>query len=182
MSDAPQSAELARYLIPIGIAAIVIVLRNSRPRRLKIERLWVTPAIYLALMASALTEAPPPPTPLSIAILIGGFVIGAGLGWQRARFTEIHIHPETHDLTSRASPIGLIFIFAILLVKYAANNLLKGDAELLHLPIVAITDGLLVLTTATLTAQRLVIWQRASRMLAEAKGPSGPPPSQSIVS
>ena len=183
LSDVPQSASLARYLVPLGIAAVIIVARNSRPRKLKIERLWVTPAIYLILMASALAEAPPPLTPISIAILVGAFAIGAAVGWQRARFTQIHIHPETHDLTSRSSPIGILFIFAIVVVKYAANTLLKGNAELLHLPIAAISDGFLLLAIGMLTSQRLEVWQRASRMLAEARGAApGPPPPESIVS
>lgn len=182
-SDASHGASLASYLVPLGVVAVIIVLRNSRPRKLKIERLWVTPAIYLILMASALAEAPPPLTPISIAILIGAFAIGAAIGWQRARFTQIHIHPETHDLTSRSSPIGILFIFAILVVRYAARDLLAGNAKLLHLPIVAITDGFLLLAIGMLTTQRLEVWQRASRMLAEAKGAApGPPPPQSIVS
>jgi len=182
-SDASHGASLASYLVPLGVVAVIIVLRNSRPRKLKIERLWVTPAIYLILMASALAEAPPPLTPVSFAILVGAFAIGAAIGWQRARFTQIHIHPETHDLTSRSSPIGILFTFAILVVRYAARDLLAGNAKLLHLPIVAITDGFLLLVIGMLTTQRLEVWQRASRMLAEAKGAApGPPPSQSIVS
>ncbi len=182
-SDASHGASLASYLVPLGVVAVIIVLRNSRPRKLKIERLWVTPAIYLILMASALAEAPPPLTPISIAILVGAFAIGAAIGWQRARFTQIHIHPETHDLTSRSSPIGILFIFAILLVRYAARDLLAGNAKLLHLPIVAITDGFLLLAIGMLTTQRLEVWQRASRMLADAKAAApGPPPPQSIVS
>ena len=179
----PPDGSLATYLVPLGIAAVVLVLRNSRPRRLRIERLWVTPVIYVLLIARALDAAPPPVTPLSSAILAAAFVLGAAIGWQRGRFTQIHIHPETHDLTSRASPIGLIFIFAILVVRYAARDLLAGNAALLHLPIVAITDGFLVLAIAMLTAGRLEVWQRASRMLADAKGAGpGPPPPQSIVS
>jgi Protein of unknown function (DUF1453) len=182
-SDASHGASLASYLVPLGVVAVIIVLRNSRPRKLKIERLWVTPAIYLILMASALAEAPPPLTPISIAILVGAFAVGAAIGWQRARFTQIHIHPETHDLTSRSSPIGILFIFAILVVRYAARDLLAGNAKLLHLPIVAITDGFLLLAIGMLTTQRLEVWQRASRMLAEAKGAApSPPPPQSIVS
>jgi hypothetical protein len=181
--DASHGASLATYLVPLGIAALVIVLRNSRPRQLKIERLWVLPALYVILAASALAEAPPPPTPLSIAILVGSVAVGAAIGWQRARFTQIHIHPETHELSSRSSPIGILFIFAILVVRFAARDLLAGNARLLHLPLVAITDGFLLLAIAMLTTQRLEVWQRASRMLAEAKGAApGPPPPQSIVS
>jgi hypothetical protein len=178
----PPGAELARYIVPLGIVAVVLVLRNSRPRRLKIERLWVWPAIYVVLLVSALAEAPPPVTPLSIGILVVACLLGVAIGWQRGRFTQIHIHPETQDLTSRASPIGLLFIFAILVVRIAARDLLAGNAALLHLPIVAITDGFLLLAIATLTTQRLEVWQRASRMLAEAKGARGPPPPESIVS
>lgn len=181
MPTVPPGASLANYLVPLGVAAVIIILRNSRPRRLKIERLWALPVIYVVLVGAALAQAPPPLTPLSIAILVGAVAIGAAIGWQRGRFTQIHIHPETHDLTSRASPIGLLFIFAILVVRYAARDLLAGNAGMLHLPIVAITDGFLLLAIAMLSVQRLEVWQRASRMLAETKGASGPPP-QRIVS
>ena len=183
MPTAPPDGTLATYLIPLGIAAVVLVLRNSRPRRLRIERLWLSPAINIVLVASALAAAPPPVTPLSMAILVAAFALGAAIGWQRGRLTEVHIHPETHDLTSRASPIGLLLIFAILAVKYGARDLMAGNAELLHLPIVAVSDGFLVLAIAMLSAQRVEVWRRASRMLAEAQAAApGPPPPQSIVS
>jgi hypothetical protein len=167
------------YLLPIGVALVIIVLRNSRPRRLRIERLWLLPAIYLVLMVLSLSAAPPPVTPVSIGLLVGGFLIGAALGWQRARFTRIDIHPETHDLTSRASPIGIIFIFAILLLRFGARDFLATHPDFLHLPVIAIGEALLVMVVATLMAMRLEIWRRASQMLAEAKGAEGPP---SIVS
>jgi hypothetical protein len=182
MPTADGNASLLSYLVPLGVAAVIIVLRNSRPRRLKIERLWTLPVIYVLLVGVSLAEAPPPLTPLSIGILVAAAALGAALGWQRGRLMEIHIHPETHDLTSRASPVGLLFIFAILVVRVAGRNLLAGSAEQLHLPLIAITDGFLLLAIAMLTVQRLEVWQRASRMLAEAKAAPSPPPPQSIVS
>ena len=163
------------YLLPIGVALVIILLRNSRPRRLRIERLWLLPAIYLVGLVSALSAAPPPITPVSIGLLVAGFLIGAALGWQRARFTVIDIHPETHDLTSRASPIGIIFIFAILLVRFGARDFLAAHPDFLHLPVIAIGEALLVMVVATLTAQRLEIWRRASQMLADARRGPGPP-------
>jgi len=164
------------YLVPLGIALVIIVARNSRPRRLRIERLWIVPAIYLVLMVGALTAAPPPVTPVSIGLLVAGFVIGGLIGWQRARFTRIDIHPETHDLTSRASPIGIVFIFAILLLRFGARDFLAAHPDFLHLPVVALGEALLVMVVATLGAQRLEIWRRATRMLAEAGRPLDRPP------
>jgi hypothetical protein len=179
---ADSDGSITRYLLPLGIAVVIIIARNTRPRRLQIERLWVLPAIYMVMMVSALVAAPPPVTPVSIGLLVLGFLIGAGLGWQRARFTEIHIHPETHDLTSRSSPIGIIFIFAILVLRYGAAGYLRAHPQTLGIPVVAIGEALLVMVVATLSAQRLEIWRRASLMLAEARGAIGPPPPSSLVS
>jgi len=181
MPGPPPGASITSYLVPLAVVGLVIILRNSRPRRLKIERLWLYPAIYLVLLATTLAAAPPPVTPLSIGLLVGGFLIGAALGWQRGRLTNIHIHPETHDLTSRASPIGLLFIFAILVLRYAARDFLASDAGGLHLPIVAIGDAFIVLAVAMLSVQRLELWMRASKMLAEAKAGAGPPSPPKIV-
>ena len=180
----PDASPLSHYgfLIPIAVAAVIILLRNSRPRRLKIESLWLVPVIYLVFLALALYAAPPPLTLMSLAILAGALLIGAAIGWQRGRFTRIDIHPETHDLTSRASPIGLIFIFAIILVRYAARDFLAGNASSLHLPVIAVADGFVVLVVAMLSVQRLEVWMRASKILAEARDAKGPPAPPSLVS
>ena len=177
-----SDGSITRYLVPVGIALVVIVARNSRPRRLRIERLWILPAIYLIGIVSALVAAPPPVTPLSIGLLVLALLIGAGLGWQRARFMQIHIHPETHDLSSRASPIGIIFIFAVLLLRFGAAGFLRTHPEVLDVPVIAIGESLLVLAVSMLAVQRLEVWRRASQMLAEARGAIGPPPPSSLVS
>jgi hypothetical protein len=177
-----SGGSFTQYLLPIGIALVVIVARNSRPRRLRIEMLWLLPAIYLVMLGAALVAAPPPVTPVSIGLLVLGFLIGAGLGWQRARLMEIRIHPETHDLSSRASPIGIIFIFAILLLRYGAAGFLRTHPDVLDVPVIAIGESLLVLAVAMLAVQRLEVWRRASQMLAEARNAIGPPPPSSLVS
>jgi hypothetical protein len=171
----PAGASLQSYLLPLGIALIVIVARNLRPRRLRIERLWIGPAIYLVLMVSALSATPPPVTPVSIGLLVLGFVLGAGLGWQRGRLTRIDIHPETHDLTSRASVFGLILIFAILALRSGLRLISADEAGVIGVPIVAVADAVLVLGVATIATQRLELWLRARRMLEEARAGSGPP-------
>ena len=172
----PSGAPLATYIVPIGVAVLVLILRNSRPRALKIERLWLLPVIYLFLLASTLAAAPPPVTAVSIGLLVLAFVVGAAIGWQRGRLMQIHIHPETHELSSRASPIGLAFIFAILVLRYAASAYLADNAAVVGLPIMTVGDAFIVLAVAMLSTQRLEVWQRASRMLAEAKAGSEPPP------
>ena len=170
-----SGGSLQSYLVPMAIVVAVMLMRNARPRRLRIEILWLWPAIYMVLMVAALSAAPPPVTPVSIGLLVLGFALGAAIGWQRGRFTNIHIHPETHDLTSRASPIGLIFIFAILALRIALRGVLTENAAVLGVPVVAAGEALRVLAVVMLATARLELWLRARRMLAEAQGASGPP-------
>jgi hypothetical protein len=178
----PPGASWASYLIPLAIVAVVVILRNSRSQRLRIETLWLLPVVYAVLLGASLYAAPPPITQASIALLAAGLVVGAVVGWQRGRLMEIHIHPETHDMTSRASPIGIVLILGVMVLRYAARDLLSGGAGSLGVPVIAIGDAFIVLAIGMLSAQRVEVWRRASQMLAEARASSGPPPPPSIVS
>lgn len=173
MPNGPPGASPLSYLLPLGIALIVIVARNSRPRKLRIERLWLLPAIYMVLMVSALAASPPPVTAVSIGLLFLGFAIGVALGWQRGRFTRIDIHPETHDLTSRASPIGLVLIFAILALRYTVRGAMAEPVA--GVSVIAAGEALLVMAVAMLSTQRLELWLRARHMLAEARAGAAAP-------
>ena len=169
------SGSLQQYLLPLGIVLIVIVLRGIRPRKLKVERLWAFPLIYLVFLASGLSAAPPPVTPVSIGILALSAAIGGLIGWQRGRFTRLDIDPATHEMTSRASVLGIAFILAILMARVAMRSYLTQAHDVLGVPPLVFTDGLLVLAVAMLSAQRLEIWIRATRMLNQARAGGIPP-------
>ncbi|MGH6958409.1 MAG: hypothetical protein ACREEW_17225 [Caulobacteraceae bacterium] len=179
---ASPDASLLRIVVPLLVVAAILVLRNRRARRLKIERLWLGPAIYIVLTALAVAKAPPPVTALGVALMAAGVAAGVAIGWQRGRFIEVRIHPETRDLTAPSSVIGMVFILAIFVVRYAARDLMASEAGLVGLPVAAVGDAFLLLAVAMLSTQRLEVWLRASRMLAEAKAAPGPPPPQSLVS
>jgi hypothetical protein len=174
----PGDPSSYRFLIAIGVAVLIIVLRNSRPRKLNVERLWVYPAILVVMLGGSLAAAPPPVTVVGISLLVGGFLIGAALGWQRGRFTRIEIDPATHALTARASPLGMVLILAVLGLKYGLADLVQAFPALVGVPVLAVGDGLIALTIAMMSVQRLEMWIRATRMLEEAKtgGPDATPP------
>ena len=86
------------------------------------------------------------------------------------------------SLLKIAAKVLGVAILDFLLLRIGAKDFLASHPDVLHVPVIAIGDALLVLAVATLTAQRLEIWQRASRMLAEARGAIGPPPPSSLVS
>ena len=99
---------LVSYAI-MGVAIILIVAlrlrRMGRDRPLKLERLWVLPVVFLAIMAISFSEAPPDETGWMLTAI--GLVIGGLVGWFRGRAIAITIDPRTQNLNQRASPAAL---------------------------------------------------------------------------
>ena len=161
------------YLIPL-IAVAMVVLRNSRERRLKVERLWVSPVLFLALTAVTLANQPAP-GPVLLAIEAAALGLGALAGWWRGRLTRIAVDPATHALTSRTSPLGMLLLLALFAVRYALRSFGAQTAGALHLSAVVLTDVLMLLAVGIVCAQRLEIALRATRLLNEARAQRSSP-------
>jgi hypothetical protein len=130
--------------------------------------LWVAPVTILALVGLTLSREGMP-TPLMLAIDIAAVVIGAALGWWRARFTHIAVDPATHALTSRASPVGMLIILGIFAVRYGIRLYAAQNVNTLGVSANAVADAALVISVGLVCAQRLEIALRATRLLNEAR-------------
>jgi hypothetical protein len=141
------------WIAPLVLALVIYrVRRSSRERALKIERLWVIPA--LLLIAGALTIWQTPIAGLGWLWLIPTLLAGAALGYWRGRFTVVTIDPQTHDLTSRTSAAGVYLVVAVLAIRIALR--------------------FLVFAVGLIAAQRLEIWIRARKLLARARSTIAP--------
>jgi hypothetical protein len=156
-------------LIAVAILVAVLLLRNSRPRKLRIELLWLRPILFALIIAFTLSASSIPLDGPSLGVFALAAIVGVALGWQRGRLMTIEVDPQTHALTSRASPIGMIFIVAILLLRMALRGAALESQSALGLPAAAITDGLILLLGAMIVTQSLEMWLRARRLLAEAR-------------
>ena len=167
MHGAPANAQLWTNLVPLIFLGIVI-LRNSRARTLRIERLWITPAIVMTLTVLTFV-ASPPPTPVGIVMDFVALALGAGLGWWRARASRFTVDPETHVITSKVSPVGMLLILGIFAARYLLRSLLTADSTVLHVSAIEAGDSFLILAVGLVSAQRLEWLVRARRMLAAAR-------------
>ena len=163
----PSAAQAWSLLIPVLIVGLVI-LRNARARKLKVERLWISPAIVMVLTIAAFA-ANPAPGLLGVTIDVVAVAVGALLGWWRGRASRFTVDPETHIVTSRVSPAGMLLILGIFGLRYVLRSVLGGEASALHLTAGEITDSFLLLAVGVVSVQRLEWWIRARKMIDEAK-------------
>jgi Protein of unknown function (DUF1453) len=163
----PDIQQMLPYLLPVLL--LVLVLRRSlRERKLKAERLWIMPVLVLAIGAMSLI-ASWPGTLLAVIVILAALLLGSTIGWWRGRLTHIAIDPTSHELTSRASPVGVLLIGAVFAARYALRvyevshpTSLPGGAALG-------ADALLVFAIGAMAVQRLEMWLRCQRLIAVAK-------------
>ncbi len=157
-------------LIGIAIATLFIGLRFFRARKarpLKLEWLWVTPAILIGLTLVLLVQMPP--RGLEWAGLALALAIGAAIGWQRGRLMTITVDPQTHVLNQQASPAAMILLLALLVVRIGLREGLGAEAGALHLSAAFITDVFVVFAVGLLSVTRLEMFLRARRLLDDAR-------------
>jgi hypothetical protein len=166
MTGAPHHASIAANLIAIAFVLVLFALRvrrMSRIRPLKLERLWVVPAIYAVVVASLLSQSPP--QGLGWAVVAAGLVLGGALGWQRGKLMQIRVDPKTHALNQQASIAGVVFIVVLIAVRSAARQM-GGE---MHMNVALVTDTLAALALGMFSIQRLEMYLRARRLLDEAR-------------
>ncbi len=166
----PTSAQSLAPLIAIPLVIIVLALRLrglTRGRRLRVEWLWVMPTLLLAISVVVVVMARP--AGLDWLWMGLAFAIGAVLGWQRGRMIQISVDPESHELTSKASPAALIFIVALIAVRYLLRWAAATYGASWGLSVMMITDYLLVFGLGLLGVQRLEMWLRGTRLVRDAR-------------
>jgi len=165
--DIPPGAPVWVYLIPLVFIGLAI-LRNSRTRNLKIERLWIAPTLILFATVLAFSQQHMPTLAMTVAD-VAALALGAALGWWRGRFITISVDPETHALTSKASVVGMLVILGIFALRSGLSSFARANASAFHATAQDVTDALLLLAVGLVCAQRLEMALRANRLLTEAR-------------
>lgn len=158
----------------IAIVALAMGLRMrrmSRQRPLRVEQLWIVPAIFVVVAGVVLWQMPPAwnDTPW----LVSALVIGGVVGWYRGKVMRISVDPETHAVSQSASPWAMIFLVVLLGVRFGARYFLAEEAESWHISLNVLTDAPLLLLVAMLTATRIEMYIRAQKLLSAARAAKG---------
>jgi len=118
-----HSSGVMHYLVPGATIVVVVALRlrrMSQVRPLKLEQLWIFPAIYGAACCYLFYEFPPTLAGSGYCALASA--VGALLGWQRGKTMRIMVDPVTRQLNQKASLAGLAFLVVLRPARGGTNR------------------------------------------------------------
>jgi hypothetical protein len=166
------------YLITAAVIGLVLFLRlrsMKRARRLRLETLWIVPALYAAITAMVFYQMPP--AGVQWAYIGLALAVGAVVGWRRGALMRIQVDPETHALNQQASPAAMLFIVVLILARQG----LRFEAGSMGFSVAFLTDLLMVFALGLFSATRIEMFLRARRLLEQARAgalqPSGISPN-----
>ena len=157
-------------LITVGVVIAMMVLRMRgmrRSQRLRLELLWVVPAILLVATAAIFVRTPP--AGLGWLWIVLALAAGGGIGWWRGAMMRITIDPNTHLLNQQASPAAMLSLIAIIALRFGARMWLADSAA--GPGLAQVTDALMAFALAMFSLQRLEMFLRARRLLGAIPGP-----------
>lgn len=163
-----QGTSWITAVLPFVVIAIVLALRfrsMSRERPLRIATLWIVPVIYLLIAGSMMFAVPPSPPGWGLLAL--GLVIGIAVGWHRGKLIRIERDPDSGELRQRASPLAMLLLVALVVLKLGARAIF-GETAVAHpgSGAMLLTDAFIGFALGLLSATRLELYLRARRILA----------------
>ena len=161
---------LLPYLVPL-LLLVLVVRRSLRERRVRLETLWIVPAVFRAITVFVLWRSPPPSIAWILG-LVGAFAVGCGVGWLRGKTTNVSIDPQTHLLSSRATPIAVVLFALLFLARTSLRMALMQQPAAIgagRALVPLITDAFLVFALGMIVAQRIELGLKCRQLLLDAK-------------
>ena len=160
-----QTGRLVAYVVGGAVFLAIMAFRlrramTSRPFRL--QYIWVLPTVFLVL--TVLTLAARPPQGLQWLWLALVLVVGVAIGWVNGATIHLEVDPATRAVRAKASPLAMIFIVALVLVRAVMRTMMGQIEASYHLPAILIQDGFLLLALGLFLARSLEMGLRARRL------------------
>lgn len=166
----PDPGDAMLYVLPAILVIMALRMwRGSKARPLRIELMWIRPALFLLLIGLVIWQAPPPPSVLVYLILTAAFAVGLAAGWMRGRMVRVSIDVETHSLTSQMSPWGLLIFAGLMIARLVLRRFLQSHEADWHISPAALTDGFMLFLGGMVIGRITEIWIRARRLLRDAE-------------
>jgi len=168
--------QLGPYIVPLLIAVIILrrAMRAQKPRTVRMQRLWIFPALLLFVTLNSLWHEGFPGF-VVVLVFTAAAAAGAAIGWFRVHTLEFSLDAESGKVSARATQLGALLIVGLIAVRYLAELGIKqfglnAGASLLHA-----SDATLVFSTTMLVARSVHTWIKARALIAAHRRAGVPP-------
>jgi membrane protein CcdC involved in cytochrome C biogenesis len=164
-------SKLIAYAIfgAIFLAILAFRLRRamkSRPFNLKF--IWVLPAIFVALSVMTLTALPPSGAEWLWIVL--SLAVGCAIGWFNGRTITLSVDPASGAVTAKATPLAMLFIVGLVVIRYAMRAMMSAEATTYHLSPALIQNAFMALALGLFLTRAVEMGLRARRLKRQAAG------------
>jgi hypothetical protein len=174
---------MAQQYLPLIIPVLIFALimrRGMKAQKVRLNAMWIRPAIILVLTVGTLVASPIPGL-IAIAAFVAAAAIGAVIGYLRGRHLEFSIDTATGIITSKATQLGTILIGAVFALRFGLRymfpRLAANPGGHLNRDAIAWSNGSLIFLSGMILAQVITVFIRTRPLLAQhaaAKVVSGP--------
>lgn len=165
MASAIDWRHASSFVVPLLVFALIL-RRSLRERKVRTTRMWLYPAILGAAALYTMAHEPMPGL-AAIAGFVGAAILGAGIGYLRARHQQFTLDPATGEISSKATPLGTILIGVFFVARFGLEFFTHARDVPHALGLQRATDAGLIFAFALMVAQRWEISQRAKALRAE---------------
>jgi hypothetical protein len=164
-----------QFLLPILIILPLLYFRMrklTKAQPLKLNRLWVRPALFLAMAALVLLLPQPAGHPVRVLMPLDwawlglAGVLGAAAGWQWGRTMAIEVHPEDGTLMVRGGQAAVLVLVALILFRMGLRTGLSMEARAGHISMLLVSDLSIVFVALLFTMRSVEMYLRAKRVMA----------------
>jgi hypothetical protein len=144
----------------ILLIVVLIIVRNLRPRRIKVSSLWISPTV-ISLLSIYILAVVPDPTPIWLRTFAGliGVILGGMFGFFRGKVTPI----RTGELPDTIYVGPSLAASLLWVVAFALRYWVRMSAH--QLPILmALTDGLILFPPASYVVMYWMIHRKYQRV------------------
>jgi hypothetical protein len=169
--------QLIQLFLPIAILLPVLYFRMrgmSRTQPLKMNRLWIRPAIILGVVALVLL-APQPGHHVVRHFVLQDWVwlalaaaLGAVGGWYWGRTMALDVHPEDGTLMVTGGQAAILVLVVLVLLRLGLRTGLEVEGKAMNLDAMLISDASIIFTAALFTVRAAEMYIRARRVMARA--------------
>jgi hypothetical protein len=144
----------------ILLIAVLIIVRNLRPRRIKVSSLWISPTV-ISLLSIYVLAVVPDPTPIWLRTLAGLIGVGLGgvFGFFRGKVTPI----RTGELPNTIYVGPSLAASLLWVVAFGLRYWVRMSEH--QLPILmALTDGLILFPPASYVVMYWMLHRKYERL------------------